>query len=205
MCINEAFRIVCHDTDCPLCLYPNQPAPPGWQHNRKQPMTPSTCQTRSPTQRDQLEPVAPIAKPDGCQGTNCASVNGLNHSRECITEAAATQGWTPTAEDFSASELSASAKEDQRIESGMTFGAAIEALKVGQSVARAGWNGKGMFVYLVPAASYPVQTGAAKAYFGKDALVPYAAYLALKNVDGTVNTWAPSVSDALAEDWALAP
>ena len=98
-----------------------------------------------------------------------------------------------------------SAQADQHIESGMTFGAAIEALKVGQSVARAGWNGKGMFIYLVPAASYPAQTGAAKAYFGKDALVPYAAYLALKNVDGTVNTWAPSVSDALAEDWALAP
>lgn len=189
-------------------------------------MTPSTCYIPSPTQRDQLEyvlvsgaamhlaththladkiaagiktvldalhpapPVAPIAKPDGCQGTNCASVNGLNHSRECITEAAATQGWTPTAEDFSKR---------------MTFGAAIEALKAGQSVARAGWNGKGMFVYLVPAASYPAQTGAAKTYFGKDALVPYAAYLALKNVDGTVNTWAPSVSDALAEDWALAP
>ena len=98
-----------------------------------------------------------------------------------------------------------SAQADQHIESGMTFGAAIEALKVGRSVARADWNGKGVFMYLVPAASYPARNWAAKAYFGKDALVPYAAYLALKNVDGTVNTWAPSVSDALAEDWALAP
>lgn len=41
MCINEAFRIVCHGTDCPLCLYPNQPAPPGWRHHRKQTMTKS--------------------------------------------------------------------------------------------------------------------------------------------------------------------
>ena len=87
----------------------------------------------------------------------------------------------------------------------LKFGRALEAIQAGQRIARTGWNGKGMFVYFVPPASYPAQTGAAKAYFGKDALVPYAAYLALKNVDGTVNTWAPSVSDALAEDWALAP
>jgi hypothetical protein len=86
---------------------------------------------------------------------------------------------------------------------GMTFGLAVEALKSGAKVARAGWNGKGQFVYLVPAASYPVQTGAAKSYFGEGSLVPYNAYLALKGVDDTVSTWAPSGSDALAEDWQL--
>ena len=32
----------------------------------------------------------------------------------------------------------------------MTFGIAIEALKKGKKVARAGWNGKGMFLYYVP-------------------------------------------------------
>jgi hypothetical protein len=85
----------------------------------------------------------------------------------------------------------------------MTFGLAMEALKRGARVARAGWNGKGMFVYLVPAASYPVQTGAAKAYFGEGSMVPYNAYLALNGVDDTVSTWAPSGSDALAEDWLL--
>lgn len=86
---------------------------------------------------------------------------------------------------------------------GMTFGLAVEAMKKGMRVAREGWNGKGMFVYLVPAASYPVQTGAAKAHFGAGALVPYNAYLALKGVDDTVSTWAPSGSDALADDWHI--
>jgi hypothetical protein len=84
---------------------------------------------------------------------------------------------------------------------GLSFGTALCALKAGKRVARAGWNGKGMFVYLVPAASYPVQTGAAKAHFGEGAMVPYNAYLALKGADDTVSTWAPSGSDALAEDW----
>lgn len=85
----------------------------------------------------------------------------------------------------------------------MNFGDAIKELKLGKRLQRTGWNGKGLFIYLVPAASYPVQTGAAKEHFGEGAMVPYAAYLALKNVDETVSTWAPSINDTLAEDWQI--
>ena len=85
----------------------------------------------------------------------------------------------------------------------MNFGDAIKELKLGKRLQRTGWNGKGLFIYLVPAASYPVQTGAAKEHFGEGAMVPYAAYLALKNVDETVSTWAPSINDTLAEDWQV--
>lgn len=85
----------------------------------------------------------------------------------------------------------------------MTCGQAIEAMKQGAKVARAGWNGSGMFAYYVPANSYPAQTGVAKQHFGDGALVPYRAYLALKTAQGDVATWAPSCSDALAEDWCV--
>lgn len=86
---------------------------------------------------------------------------------------------------------------------GLTFGMAIEALKIGQKVARSGWNGKGMFVYYVPPASYPVQTEAARKHFGDNSLVPYNAYLAIKNVNETVSTWVPSINDVLAQDWEI--
>lgn len=86
---------------------------------------------------------------------------------------------------------------------GMTFGQAIEAMKAGQKVTRAGWNGKGMFAYYVPANSYPVQTGAAKSHFGEGAMVPYNAYMAIKNVNETVSTWVPSVNDVLSDDWSI--
>lgn len=88
---------------------------------------------------------------------------------------------------------------------GLTFGMALEALKLGERVARAGWNGAGQFVYLVlvSAASYPAQTGAAKAHFGPDAMVPYNAYMAIKNVNETVSAWVPSVNDCLVEDWEI--
>lgn len=97
----------------------------------------------------------------------------------------------------------AAAQGDTTQTKGLSFGLAIAALKEGKRVARAGWNGKGMFVYLVPPASYPVQTGAAKAHFGEGAMVPYNAYMAIKNVDETVSTWVPSVNDCLAEDWEV--
>ena len=85
----------------------------------------------------------------------------------------------------------------------MNFGDALKELKAGKRVQRAGWNGKGMFAYLVPAAKYPVQTGAAKAHFGEGAMVPYNPYLAIKNVDETVSTWVPSINDCLADDWQV--
>jgi len=83
----------------------------------------------------------------------------------------------------------------------LTFGLAIEALKKGHRVARSGWNGKGMFVYYVPANEYKTQTEVAKKEFGEYA--KYNHYMALKGVDGVVSTWVPSVTDCLAEDWAV--
>ena len=82
-----------------------------------------------------------------------------------------------------------------------TFGDAILAAKEGYKVARIGWNGSGMFAYIVPQASYPAQTGVAKSHFGENAMVPYRAYWALKTAQEDVATWAPSGSDSLAEDW----
>lgn len=85
----------------------------------------------------------------------------------------------------------------------LNFGEALNKLKRGNKLARSGWNGKGMFVYLVPAAEYPARTGVAKDYFGENSLVPYAAYFAIKNVNDTVSTWVPSVNDCLADDWLV--
>jgi Protein of unknown function (DUF2829) len=85
----------------------------------------------------------------------------------------------------------------------LTFGDALHYLKLGKKLARNGWNGKGMFVYMVPAASYPAQTGAAKSFFGDGSMVPYQAYMAIKNANDTVSTWVPSVNDCLSNDWMV--
>ena len=92
-----------------------------------------------------------------------------------------------------------------RPSSGLTFGDALQALKAGKRVARVGWNGKGMFVYYAPASTYQARTAAAIEYFGENAYVPYAPYLALKGVDEQVSPWVPSINDVLAEDWVVLP
>jgi hypothetical protein len=69
-------------------------------------------------------------------------------------------------------------------------------------VARAGWNGAGMFAYIVPASQYPA-TQACKRILGEGNFVPYRAYWALKTAQEDVATWAPSGSDSLAEDWSI--
>jgi hypothetical protein len=90
----------------------------------------------------------------------------------------------------------------QDISKEVSFSTALTFLKLGKSVKRKGWNGKGMFVYLVPAASYPPQTQVAiQAFNGEN--VFYEAYLAIKTAQNTVNTWVPSISDVLAEDYQV--
>ena len=86
--------------------------------------------------------------------------------------------------------------------SGMSFGLAIEAAKMGKKIAREGWNGKGMFLYHVPAAAYPPSTEVAKeAFCGSD--VPYGAYIAMKTAQGNVVPWLASQTDMLADDWKI--
>lgn len=88
----------------------------------------------------------------------------------------------------------------------MTFGEAIELLKQGKKVAREGWNGKGMYLWLLPAAEV-------KAEWCKE---PYLKRLAEANggaieavgsirmltADKKILTgWLASQTDMLSEDW----
>lgn len=90
-------------------------------------------------------------------------------------------------------------------DSGLSFGAAVSRLKSGQLVARTGWNGKGMFIYLVPENSYPVERNNLKTMGGvfPNDLVPYQPYIAMKTAQNTVVPWLASQSDVLAEDWRV--
>lgn len=82
----------------------------------------------------------------------------------------------------------------------MNFGDALAALRRGEAVAREGWNGKGMFLYLVAADAYPARSAIAKEVWG-DELVPYGAYIAMKTAQGNVVPWLASQTDVLGEDW----
>lgn len=83
----------------------------------------------------------------------------------------------------------------------LSFGTALTRLKDGKKLQRAGWNGKGMYLYHVPAQSYPAVTEIARAEFGE--LVPYGAYIAMKTAQNNVVPWLASQTDILADDWQV--
>lgn len=106
------------------------------------------------------------------------------------------------------------------MENNLDFGQAIKALKEGKRVARAGWNGKGLFVFMQVPSIIPMETvpkmqslpQAVKDEFErrfqsardiKFATINYKNQLALVSPDNTITSWAPSVSDALEEDWCI--
>lgn len=82
----------------------------------------------------------------------------------------------------------------------LTFGLAIEALKKGRRVARAGWNGKGMWLGLVEGYEYNPDKGEATAYALGCVKLPW---IGMKTADGCFVPWLASQTDMLAEDWTI--
>lgn len=86
----------------------------------------------------------------------------------------------------------------------MNFGQALEALKEGKCVQRTGWNGKGMFLFLVPGSTFAVSEGRPMAkHFAVGMEVQYHAHVDMKTAQGDVVPWLCSQTDMLAEDWQV--
>lgn len=85
----------------------------------------------------------------------------------------------------------------------MNFGDAIAALKAGKRVARAGWNGKGMFLFLVGGSTFTVNREPLMSIFGEGTQVQYHAHIDMKTAQGYVVPWLASQADMLSEDWEL--
>jgi hypothetical protein len=83
----------------------------------------------------------------------------------------------------------------------MNFGDALKALKSGHSVARAGWNGKGMFLFLVPGSTFKVNRPPLLGIYPEGTEINYCPHIDMKTADGMVVPWLASQTDMLAEDW----
>lgn len=84
----------------------------------------------------------------------------------------------------------------------MSFGHAVELLKNGQCVARNGWNGKGMLLFLVSGSV--VSEAITKHYGDPDVeIIPVQNAIYMRTAQGTLVPWLCSQSDALAEDWVV--
>lgn len=93
--------------------------------------------------------------------------------------------------------------------SGIDFGGALRALKTGARVARAGWNGKGMWLALSPGVP---ALSAEKFWAGPNREYAWAnggqaevlPCITMKTATGEILMgWLASQSDMLAEDWRV--
>lgn len=92
---------------------------------------------------------------------------------------------------------------------GLTFGLAIEALKLGKCVARRGWNGKGMFIYKALPNSVPAEIVPKMISLSEDTKklittgLNFGSGMTIVKPDGTADSWVASSSDTFAEDWFI--
>ena len=97
-------------------------------------------------------------------------------------------------------------EEAYRETTGLSFGLAIEAAKMGMKIARKGWNGKGMWV--VYRTGYPDgipcnKNTADAVGIPEGSLFKVRPYLQMKCVDDSFQMWLASQSDILADDWYI--
>jgi len=85
----------------------------------------------------------------------------------------------------------------------MTFSTALKAIKEGKKVSRSGWNGKGMFVFLVPGSVFTVSRPPLLGIYPEGTEIRYHAHIDMKTADNMIVPWLASQTDILAEDWGI--
>lgn len=86
----------------------------------------------------------------------------------------------------------------------MTFSEALTAIKEGKRVRRSGWNGKGMFVFLVNGSTFTVNREPLLSILGEGTQVEYHGHIDMKTAQGYIVPWLASQADLLDDDWEIA-
>lgn len=87
---------------------------------------------------------------------------------------------------------------------GMDFSRALTCLKGGWRMRREGWNGQGMFLFLVEGSTFKVNRPPLLGIYPEGTEVRYHAHIDMKTAQGDVVPWVASQADLLATDWEMA-
>lgn len=85
----------------------------------------------------------------------------------------------------------------------LTFGDALHFLLRGKKLTRAGWNGKGMFVFLVNGSTFKVNRAPLLGIYPEGTEINYRPHIDMRTADGSIVPWVASQSDVLASDWQI--
>jgi hypothetical protein len=83
------------------------------------------------------------------------------------------------------------------------FSKALTEIKGGRRLARGGWNGKDMFIFLVNGSNFKVSRAPLLGIYPEDTEVSYHSHIDMKTSQGYVVPWLASQVDLLAEDWVI--
>lgn len=83
----------------------------------------------------------------------------------------------------------------------MDIGQALEVLRNGGRVTRPGWNGQGMFIYLVPGSTFKVNRPPLLGIYPEGTEINYLPHIDMRTADGSCVPWLASQTDILATDW----
>lgn len=86
----------------------------------------------------------------------------------------------------------------------MTFSEALAEIKNGYKLARKGWNGLDMFIFLVPGSTFKVNRAPLLGIYPEGTEINYRSHIDMKTADGSIVTWVASQSDLIEEDWIIA-
>jgi len=93
--------------------------------------------------------------------------------------------------------------EEQERQPDLSFSLALGFIKRGYKVQRSGWNGKGMFIFLVPGSTFKVNRPPLLGIYPEGTEINYHAHVDMKTADGQIVPWLCSQTDMLAEDWQI--
>ena len=86
---------------------------------------------------------------------------------------------------------------------GMDFSGALKWVKAGGRVCREGWNGKGMFLFLVPGSTFKVNRPPLLGIYPEGTEIRYHVHVDMKTAQGDVVPWLCTQTDMLADDWMV--
>lgn len=84
-----------------------------------------------------------------------------------------------------------------------SFAKAIDLIKSGKKLARGGWNGKDMFVFLVNGSRFTVNRAPLNLIYPEGTEIDYRSHIDMRTADGSIVPWVASQTDLLADDWYL--
>ena len=84
------------------------------------------------------------------------------------------------------------------------IGWAVKQMQAGALVRRLGWNGKEMFVFLVPGSRFQVNRPPLLGIYPEGTVIDYHAHVDMRTANGQIVPWLCSQSDLLATDWQIA-